>query len=76
MNFEMFEIVVLENDLNEHGLKQGDTGTIVELYEPDGVEIEFLTGSGDTQAVLTLSTSDIRHLSKSDILSVRPLDAA
>ena len=30
---------------------------IVEVYEPDGVEVEFVTGSGHTQAPVTLTTS-------------------
>lgn len=76
MKFKNYEIVVLEKDNPENGLKSGDTGTIVELYEPDGVEVEFVNGTGETKAVLTLSIKDIRHLSENDILAVRPVNAA
>jgi hypothetical protein len=76
MKFENYEIVVLEKDKAEHGLMAGDTGTIVELYEPDGVEVEFVNGAGDTKAVLTLKENDIRQLSENDILAVRPVNAA
>jgi len=76
MKFKSFEVVVLERDNPEHGLKCGDTGTVVELYEPDGVEVEFLNGAGETQAVLTLSEQDVRRLSENDILAVRPVNAA
>lgn len=76
MKFKSLEVVVLKRDEPDHGLKQGDTGTIVELYEPDGVEVEFLTGAGSTRAVLTLTENDVRHLSENDILAARPVDAA
>jgi hypothetical protein len=76
MKYENYEIVVLETDVPDHGLKCGDTGTVVELYEPDGVEVEFVNGTGKTKAVLTLKESDIRHLGDNDILAVRPVNAA
>ena len=76
MKFENYEIVVLEKDKAEHGLMAADTGTIVELYEPDGVEVEFVNGAGDTKSVLTLNENDIRQLSENDILAVRPVNAA
>ena len=76
MGFRSLEVVVLRHDIDEHGLKCGDTGTVVELYEPDGLEVEFLTGTGDTKAVLTLPESDVRHLGADDMLAVRPVNAA
>ena len=76
MKFKSLEIVVLQKDVKDHGLKSGDTGTVVELYEPDGLEVEFMTGTGVTKAVLTLSESDVRHLSSDDILAVRSVNAA
>jgi hypothetical protein len=53
-------------------------GAVVHVYEPDGVEVEFVTASGRTQALVTLKTSDLRAVSDQDLLSVRPLrhDAA
>ncbi len=76
MKFENYEIVVLEKDEPAYGLKCGDTGTIVELYDPDGVEVEFVNGAGETKAVLTLRESDVRRMSENDILAVRPVNAA
>jgi len=67
MTFKKYEIVVLQKDVPAHGLKCGDTGTLLELYEPDGVEVEFVNGAGDTKAVLTLIENVIQHLSKNDI---------
>lgn len=44
---------------------------LVEVYEPDGLEVEFVTGNGATQAVVTLSASDVRPIGDDDLLSVR-----
>lgn len=68
--------VVLNKDVPEHGLKAGDVGAVVEIYEPDGIEVEFVSGDGVTQALLTLSTADVHPIADSEILSVRTLDAA
>lgn len=76
MNMRVLSPVVLVKDLPEHGLKAGDIGTVVEVYAPDGIEVEFVTGSGRTQALVTLKTDDVRAIADSDILAVRPLDAA
>lgn len=76
MSTKVSDPVVLAKDMPEHGLKQGDVGAVVELYAPDGVEVEFVTGSGKTQALVTLTTSDIRPVGPKDILAVRKLDAA
>jgi len=73
MMFKLLECVVLDRDLPEHNLQRGDLGTVVEIYEPDGLEIEFVAASGDTQAVLTLNPRDIRKVTSNDILSVRAL---
>ena len=37
--------MVLARDLPEHGLKARDLGVVVELYEPDGLEVESVTAS-------------------------------
>lgn len=73
MRFELLETVVLTRDLSEPGLKQGDLGTIVELYEPDGLEVEFVTAAGRTQAVVTLHIRDVRKVEANDLIAVRPL---
>jgi uncharacterized protein DUF4926 len=62
----------LNCDIPQHGLKQGDLGAIVELYEPDAVEVEFVTAAGKTQALLTLSVADVRKVEDNDLLTVRP----
>jgi len=76
MKIKVLDTVVLENDFPQNDLRRGDIGAVVEVYEPDGVEVEFVTGAGKTQALLTLSTDDIRPIGGSEILAVRPLKAA
>jgi hypothetical protein len=72
MNFKRLETVVLDRDLPEHGLRRGDLGAVVEIYEPDGLEVEFVTASGRTGALLTLKESDVRPVAESDLVAVRP----
>lgn len=76
MTIKVLDTVVLEKDMPDHGLQRGDIGAVVEVYDPDGLEIEFVTGSGKTQALVTLNASDVRLIADSDILAVRSLDAA
>jgi len=74
MNFKTLNTVVLTRDLPDHGLQKGDLGAVVHVYEPDGVEVEFVTASGRTEALVTLKIDDVRHVADSDLISVRPFD--
>ena len=76
MKFKILDTVVLQRSLPEYDIQAGDIGAIVETYEPDGIEVEFVTGSGKTQALVTLKADDVRPLCGTDILSVRSLKAA
>jgi hypothetical protein len=76
MSMSELETVALTTDLPAHGLKKGDIGAIVEIYGRDAVEVEFVTGSGHTQALITLGIDHIRPVGPKDILAVRQLDAA
>ena len=73
MKFKKLEVVVLRQDLPESGLRAGDLGTVVALYPPDGIEVEFVRGSGETQALLTLTENDLRKIDSHDLLSTRRL---
>ena len=44
----------------------------MEVYEPDGLEVEFVTASGKTEALLTLKAADVRPVGDSDLMAVRP----
>jgi hypothetical protein len=57
--------------VHEHGLRKGDLGAVVEVYEPDGLEVEFVTASGRTAALLTLNARGVRPVAADDLVSVR-----
>jgi hypothetical protein len=71
MKFALLDTVVLKRDLPEHGLRAGDLGAVVELYEADGVEVEFVRASGQTKALITLRAGDLRSVAEDDMLAVR-----
>ncbi len=73
MKFDKLECVVLAHDVPEHGLRAGDLGTVVEVYPGGGAEVEFVRGSGATQAILTLSEQDVRKIDSHDLLATRRL---
>ena len=76
MSFKPLDVVVLQNEVPRHSLRKGDLGTVVDVYEPDGLEVEFLTASGDTEAVVTRKDSDVRAAAKNDLLTVRSYGVA
>jgi hypothetical protein len=65
------DVVVLNHDLFVHGLKRGDLGAVVDLYGPDAIEVEFVTASGRTQALVTLRRDDVRDVGDDDLVAVR-----
>ncbi len=71
MKFSLLETVVLVHDIPEHGLRAGDVGAVVEVYADGTLEVEFVRPSGGTQALVTLKGSDVRPVTKTDVLSVR-----
>lgn len=69
------DAVVLTRDIEDSGLKKGDVGAIVQIYEDgDAIEVEFVAADGRTVALLTLDKSDIRPMSRGEILHVRELE--
>lgn len=71
MKYKLLDTVVLDRNLPQHGLRAGDLGAIVEVYEPDELEVEFVTASGKTQALVTLNVEDVRPVQESDLVTVR-----
>ena len=72
MRFKPLDSVVLKRDHEELGLRRGDLGAVVEVYEPDGLEVEFVSASGRTEALVTLTEDDLRSVGEHDLISVRP----
>ena len=65
------DTVVLLRDLPEAGLRAGDLGAVVMVYGLEALEVEFVTASGRTQALVTLPVSDVRPVRDDDLLAVR-----
>ncbi len=77
MTYNLFEEVVLLEDISEKGLKKGDVATIVEHHPvadgEDGYSLEVFNAIGDTIAIITLPESAIEPLTEKEIFSVRSL---
>ena len=73
MDYKELDTVVLRRDLPEQGLRTGDLGAVVQVYSDEAIEVEFVTASGRTQALVTLNAQDVRSVSDGDLLSVRTL---
>jgi hypothetical protein len=71
--YKLLDTVVLDRDIPEHGLRRGDLGAVVDVHEPDGLEVEFVLASGRTQALLTLNARDVRAVGDGDLIAVRDL---
>ena len=67
------DTVVLVRDYPEAGLRAGDLGAVVQVYAPDALEVEFVTASGRTQALVSLAASEVRPVRDDDLLAVRPV---
>jgi hypothetical protein len=74
MKFKVLDTIVLAKDFPNLGLQKGDLGAVVQVYEPDGLEVEFVTASGRTEALVTLKTEVVRPVGESDLVAVRPFN--
>ena len=66
--------VVLTVDLPEHELVRGDIGTVVLLHSEEGYEVEFVTLDGETIAIASLSTSQVRPIGPREIAQARTIE--
>ena len=74
--YSLFDTVALTRDIPAAGLRRGDVGAIVEIHQPESMEVEFVAASGRTQALLTLGPADVRSLGDHDLITVRSLEEA
>jgi hypothetical protein len=70
MRFEELDPVVLDVDVPEHGLPKRSLGAVVHLYTDEACEVEFVTASGRTAALVTLKTSQLRRATDDDLICV------
>jgi len=77
MSYQLFEDVVLTENISEKGLRKGDVATIVEYHpvmgDEDGYSLEVFNVLGETIAVITVAESAIESLTANEVFSVRPL---
>ena len=74
---EELATIALTTDVPEHQLQAGDIGTVVLIHaNGTGYTVEFLTLSGETVAVVTLSADKVRPIRTNEIARVRELRAA
>lgn len=73
MGYKTLDTVVLRRDVPEEGLRAGDLGAVVEVYGPHTIEVEFVTASGRTQALVSLQEGDVRPVQSTDLIAVRTL---
>lgn len=58
MKMKPFETVRSVADVPEHGVKAGDIGAIVDVYE-DAYEVEFCNDDGETLALFAMSEAQV-----------------
>lgn len=69
--------IVLKSDLTAEGLKAGDVGTVVHIYDEGlAYEVELTTLDGDTAAVVKVERSQVRPVRKREITHARELQTA
>ncbi len=71
------DTVVLRNDLPEHGLRAGDVGTVMLVHRGgEGFEVEFVALDGETVAVASLFSSQVRPIERQEITHARKVEGA
>jgi hypothetical protein len=71
------DCVVLTADVPDDGLVAGDVGTVVHIHKGgEGYEVEFMTLTGETVAIITLLASQVRPLYRRDLAHTRELASA
>ena len=73
---EEHDRVVLTDDVADPALKAGDVGAIVHVHrDGEAFEVEFLTLDGDTVALATVSSSQVRPVTGANITHARDFRA-
>ena len=67
--------VILTSDLPEHRLRAGDVGTVVLVHrDGEGFEVEFVALDGETVAVVSLFSTQVRPIGKREITHARKVE--
>ena len=69
--------IVLTTNVPDEGLEAGDIGTVVHIHKGgEGYEVEFMTLTGETVAIVTLLAGQVRPLNRRDLAHARELAPA
>jgi len=62
VKYKLFDVVVLNEDLSDEGLRAGMIGAVIDVYSQpvEGYEVEFCDEQGRTIAQLALSPDQLR----------------
>ena len=70
------DCIVLTQDLAAEGLQRGDVGTVIHIHGGGAAyEVEFMTLTGQTVAVATVLSAQLRPVSARDLSHVREMAA-
>ena len=71
------DCVVLTTNVPDEDLESGDIGTVVHIpKDGEGYEVEFMTLTGETVAIVTLLVGHVRPLNRRDLAHTRELVSA
>ena len=59
---KLLDVVVLIKDLPDLGLRKGQVGTVIEVYEPGEFEIEFGDLQGKSYTLEILNTNELMQI--------------
>ena len=67
---KLLDVVVLTQDMPKANLRKGQVGTIVEVYEPNAFEVEFVDLNGKTYALETLKSNQLMQIHYSPVSQI------
>jgi hypothetical protein len=71
------DCIVLTANVPDEGLEAGDIGTVVHIHKGgEGYEVEFMTLTGETVAIVTLLAGQVRPLNRRDLAHAREMAPA
>ena len=59
---KVLDVVALTEDVQEHGLRRGEVGTVVERWKDGAYEVEFSDNSGEAYAFAALRPEQLMKL--------------
>ncbi|MBL8161274.1 MAG: DUF4926 domain-containing protein [Anaerolineae bacterium] len=74
---EELDMVALTVDLPEYNLRTHDVGAVVLVHgDHDGYEVEFVTITGETVAIVSVFPTQIRRIEANEIAQARKYQPA